>query len=219
MNILTKITVFLFLFIVSTEIIHSQTTIFGINIGGNMSYHVISGQQTENTKSRQGFSLGTFLELNVGKMFKVVPEINFVLKGSKIYHTINSNNVSETQTKLYYISIPVNTKFGISINNDLFAFVLAGPRADITIDENENGLNGIYMNSNNINFGACLGLGITYSGIKSRLFGIEFRYNPDFGFSKYSVEKYTYSGITTNFASGTEFKNESLELIMKIGFR
>ena len=118
---------------------------------------------------------------------------------------------------MYYVTIPINAKVGFSAGKYFFAYILAGPRIDVHVDDNDNGLVGLFKNRNAINFGLSVGAGLSYYGNEKRLFGIEIRYFPDI--TKYSVEKYTYGGVVTIYPIGTEFRNESLELVLKVGFR
>jgi len=216
MKISKVITVIIFL-VFSALRLHGQSPILGINAGGNISYQSVSGIQSANTKSKVGYIFGTFVDFNVGKVLKITPEINFTLKGSKVQHNTDNNSIIEVPTKLYYVTIPINAKVGFSASKNLFAYMLAGPRIDVHVDDNDNGLIGLFKNRNAINFGFSLGAGLSYYGHEGRLFGLEIRYCPDI--TKYSVDKYTYEGVVTSYPVGTEFRNESLELVLKVAFR
>jgi hypothetical protein len=217
MNKIIKVFIVFALVYLSTLKAYSQSPIFGFNLGGNLSYHSISGSSNTTSKSRYAFFAGAFLEFNIGKIIKLTPELNYVLKGANIQYTESDNLVTEIPTKLYYISFPINGKIGLNVTDKIYAYFLAGPRLDINIDYNDNGLIGLYTNRNNINIGGNIGLGLSYNKDNRRLIGVELRFNSDF--SKFPVDKYTYKGIITNYAAGTQFRNESLELLLKIGFK
>lgn len=214
---ITKVLTVIAVLVFSTLRLYGQSPILGINAGGNISYQIVSGNQSVNTKSNVGYIFGTFVDFNVGKVLKITPEINFSLKGSKVQHSINNTSMTEVPTKLYYVTIPINAKLGFRPDKDLFAYMLLGPRIDVHVDDNDNGLVGLYKNRNAINFGLSLGAGLVYYGNEGRLLGIEIRYCPDI--TKYSVDKYIYESAEISYPVGTEFRNESLELVLKVGFR
>lgn len=189
---------------------------WGINILGNSAYHVITNPiEKQISHNRKGISGGIFLDIDLSRNLKINPEINYINKGAEI-ETRQSNLVSDVSARLSYLSVPLNLKLGVRIDKSLL-YILAGPRIDVLIGDNENGLNGIYQNRENINFGGSFGLGIYCRNSNRGFYGAEIRYSPDV--TTYKVDGFIYNNTSTVYSSGTNFRNESLELFLYFGIK
>jgi hypothetical protein len=82
---------------------------YGVKAGVNMSN--LTGDATNDYKSRTGFNAGMFLEIPVSKKFSVKPELVYSLQGAK------SDGVQDifpaSTLKTGYVNIPVLAKYNI----------------------------------------------------------------------------------------------------------
>ncbi len=205
------------LFFLFIPIANSQTFHWGIKGGVLSSYHSVSNSsENKVSRNRIGWLAGVYTNIKLGENFRIEPELYYVSKGAEMERSIIGSEVNYSNTELDYISIPLNSQIGLSYDN-FFIYVLIGPRVDISVGENENGLSGIYKNRNNFNFGGNIGFGFWYSKSNKKQFGVELRYSPDL--STFPVEGFSVNGIHTSYINGTNFRTESLELHLNLGLK
>lgn len=106
----------------------NKTVSFGAKGGLNISSVVLQENLNTNSSSKIGAHLGAFANLKVGKKFAFQPEILFSMQGAK--QTIDLYyNKQEANTRLNYLSIPLNFQFNIVEK----VFIEAGPYFDFLL--------------------------------------------------------------------------------------
>jgi Outer membrane protein beta-barrel domain len=155
----------------------------------------LTGDSVSGLSSKTGFAGGLYVAFPMGKSVMIEPELLYVNKGAK------DNTVSPTQSlSINYIQIPVLVRYNFKADGG--PFILLGPSVGFSTSCNF---------SNGAASADCKGLGAevktTYSGIvglgfqKGR-FGLEGRYDYDFG----------------DAFKDTAAKNTAWEILARIGF-
>lgn len=166
---------------------------FGALIG--VDFTNLTGDSVSGLSSKTGFAGGLYVGFPMGKSIVLEPELLYVNKGAK------DNSVSPEQTLgINYIEIPVLLRYNFKPEGGLFA--LLGPAV---------GFSTSCSFSNGAASADCSGLGAdvqtTFGGIvglgfqKGR-FGLEGRYEYDFG----------------NAFKDTSAKNTAWEILARVGF-
>lgn len=217
----TKLLVSLFLLLLISSNLQGQIGSIGLK-----GIYCVSSQSYSGTSSRATFTGGGFIDYNLGKYFRLSLDAANVNKGITVQANTTNTSTENVETSLNYISLVLPVKFGKTIvihrskkKNEVsyfYPYIFVGPRIDISTNQDENGLNGLYKFQNKINFGSSLGLGFMFYKKDGLLAGGEVRFSPDF--NTYRVEGYTYKNRTIAFSDNTTFRNQSFELSAFFGF-
>lgn len=201
----------LLLFCTNTPVSQSFDS-FGIKFGTNSSANSYSG---ELTRRKIGLSIGLFTELKAAERFFIQPEIFFINKGNTVLVLNNISKTEEVKTQLNYLSIPLSIKYCLNKNN-IVPFISLGPRIDILLNYDENGLEGYYSNLNSVNFGISAAIGAQYLFNKNKRLILELRYSPDL--SKYFIYGYRRKNVNIFNQGSVNHFNNSIEFLLGIGF-
>ena len=98
-----KKTLLMMSMIVFGTVCYSQTVSLGPKVGLNVSNY--TGGDFE-SNALVGFHLGGILNLGIGKVFSIQPEVLFSTQGAKI-----DNNSQKKDFKTTYVAVPVMAKF------------------------------------------------------------------------------------------------------------
>jgi hypothetical protein len=151
------------------KIVHNYKTIYGIKAGVNYS-----------NMETICFNVGGFLEYKFNKLFSIQPELQFSQQGFFQTYEIRQNfddpaTLQKIKYDLYYINLPVLTKFNIDENIN----IVLGPQLGYLVNCKVGGINfpqnlrGVHYFDYSFDFGAGVNLNKTV---------IDIRYN--FGFNK-----------------------------------
>jgi len=217
----TKLLISLFLLLLLSSNLQGQIGSIGLK-----GIYCISSQSYSGTSSRTTFTGGGFIDYNLGKYFRLSLDAANVNKGITVQAYTSNNSTENVETNLNYISLALPVKFGkrivIHINKEenevsyFYPYMFVGPRIDISTNQDENGLNGLYEFQKKINIGSSLGLGFMFYKKDGLLAGGEVRFSPDF--YTYPVKGYTYKNKTLVFSDNTTFRNQPFELSAFFGF-
>lgn len=192
---------------------YSQSLSLGVKGGAVFSKHV-SNLNEEVTKNVTWWTAGGFVNYRISRNFTMGTELNYIIKGTTLLANTSQNTFDNVETKLTYASIPLIFKFGVKLN-DIYPYVFTGPRIDINVQNDENGLLGFYKNRKDANWGIIGGIGLIFNTDDNPLLGIELRYNRDF--TPFTSGGYTYKGFSTVFPADTDFLNQSFEITVFLG--
>jgi hypothetical protein len=147
---------------------------FGI-VGG-VDFTDITGDDFDGTSSKTGFVGGLYVAIPIADRVAIEPEVLYASKGAQ------DSDDSSIKLNNNYIEIPVLIRYTFS--NEGGVYLLAGPAVgfsisckltDGTIDVDCSGTSGLGLETNTT-FGGVFGL-----GFQKNRFGIEGRYDFDFG--------------------------------------
>ena len=139
---------------------------FGIKAGANFSnLRSIDGDNSKSADMKLGFHGGVFLNVPVGFIFSIKPEVMYSLEGAQ-------DNTDDSKTNLHYLNIPVLLQY----NNQSVIFIETGPQIGFLVSAKAKYAGTRVDLKDQIektNFSWCLGAGyILDSGI-----GFNARYN------------------------------------------
>ena len=125
------------------------------NVNGNFSDSV------SNWKSRVGFCGGIFLELNIGRLLTIQPEILYTMKGAEA--TLDEGALTGTgKLRFDYLEIPILLKVRIP-TGDIHPFVFAGPAIGFNLKaafQDITGSSSDVAGMNKVDYSAVLGGGL-----------------------------------------------------------
>lgn len=199
---------FLFLSI-NIQLNYSQYFHGGFLLGGNSSFFSSNGQSQKNMTA---YMFGIFADFPINKNIQVCAEVDYIKKGGEMQR---GNTPYYAKPFIQFASVPLMSKIGI-LTNKFYIYALVGPRIDIAINENDDGLMGFFNSRKSLNFGIISGVGFNILLKNKNYFGFEFRYNPDL--TGFPVKSYQNNGIVT-YLDGTDFRNNSIELMLKVGIK
>jgi hypothetical protein len=138
----------------------AANVVFGLKGGANIAN--VNGNFTETItdwKSAVGFCGGVFLELNLGRLLTLQPEILYTVKGSKA--EIEEGLITGTgKLKLHYLEIPVLLKVRIPTGR-IHPFVFAGPALGLNVKATWEDITGEGSDvANKVDWSAVLGAGL-----------------------------------------------------------
>lgn len=203
--------IFLFIIVHSYSSLSQSFNSFGIKIGINSSDNSYS---SELTSRKNGLSVGLFTELKAADKLYIQPEILFINKGNIVLYQKNDLNMEEVKTQLNFLTIPFSIKYCLS-NNKIVPFISLGPRIDILLNCDENGLKGYYSSINSVNYGFTAAVGSQYLFNKNKKIVLELRYSPDL--SSYEIYGYEKNNVNIFNQGSVNHFNNSFELLLGIG--
>lgn len=206
---MVKIIITFLLLSFSITINYGQNYHAGFLLGGNSSFYSSNGQSQKNMTA---YMFGLFSDFPINKNITICAEVDYIKKGGELQR---GNTPYYAKPYIGFASIPLIGKIGI-VANKFFIYSLLGPRVDIAISENDDGLSGFFNLRKSVNFGVISGAGFNITLANKNYFGFEFRYSPDL--SGFPVTSYESNGIIS-YLDGNNFRNNSLELLMKVGIK
>jgi hypothetical protein len=158
-------------------------TRFGIKAGINeatLSAKEFATTTVPSTTSKTSYHVGAFVNIPLGTMFKLQPELVFSSQGSKMQETINTTAGSRTfnyEEDLHYINLPVM----FQLQTPVGFVVETGPQFSYLIDAKQKGQSSISteektnLDAYRDNFDIAWGVGVGY--LTRVGLGIGARYN------------------------------------------
>ena len=162
------------------------------------------------TEARWGLDVGGFVEPIQIAPVSILGEMHYIQKGTKYIatETYRANNLLGYEDRLVtynprldYLSFAVFGKLSVEVSI-LKVSCFAGPRLDVVIGKEDDGLTGLYDKFKQTDFGTTLGLGFESLLIREPTLSLEFRYSPSL------IDAYT-----TTIRS---VKNDSFEILVGI---
>jgi hypothetical protein len=139
---------------------------FGIKGGANVAN--VNGNFADNVsnwKSRVGFCAGIFLELNLGRILTIQPEVLYTMKGANA--TLEDGDLTGTgKLRFDYVEIPVLLKIRIP-TGPVHPFVFAGPAIGFDLKatfEDITGSSSDVEGVNKVDYSAVFGGGLQLGG-------------------------------------------------------
>lgn len=113
-------------FLLTTSPLQAQ----GIDIGARAgaTFATIGGDDVDNASYKTGFSLGAHLALDIGPMFSLRPELNYMSKGSGVDEPDLEGDLT---LNLTYLQIPVLAQVRVPNPVGPSFYFFAGPAVDI----------------------------------------------------------------------------------------
>jgi len=157
------------LFVINTNAQDKPTSDEGVKFGvkAGVNFATITGDDTEDVKSKTGFHIGGVVEIPISDAFSVQPELLYSSQGAK-----EDSDFGEGKLNLDYINVPIMAKYYVSEGFSLEA----GPQVGFLINsklEFEGESEDIKDETTGIDFG--LNFGVGYKMETGLNFGV--RYN------------------------------------------
>lgn len=133
MKKITFITALTFLFLAPLQAQHLD---FGVK--GGVNFASITGDDTDELKSKTGFHLGLVAELSLSENFSIQPEVLYSAQGAKAEGSDTWEGMTETWDYTYnldYINIPVLAKYYVTPSLNIHA----GPQMSLLINSQAEG--------------------------------------------------------------------------------
>ncbi len=145
----------------------------GLKAGVNVANFI--GDDAESSERTYGFAGGAYLELPVGRMLSVRPEVLYSARGGKLRHSLfNSDAIMETKLDMNYLDVPV---LGVLTFMDTYQ-IFAGPMWGFFLDGESEGETSLFEEKeipaeqvNSPQTGVMVGAGIKFGD-----FNLEARY-------------------------------------------
>lgn len=181
---------------------------YGIKIGAVGANETWTGFASNwNMKNRWGFTADAYAEIPFFRSFSAQGEIQYTQKGMKVSVPITTvsqpDGTGQYRTispRIDYVSIPLLAKLKIPLTS-LTPYILVGPRFDILISREPDGLDAVVNNFDKMDYGLTVGAGIELDSLFP--FGIlaEFRYNPN-AYDSYQSGYQTIRNRSVDFLVG-----------------
>ncbi len=137
---------------------------FGLRAGVNLASLELDDENTAtdyNTNSKTSFQAGIFVNIPIGGMFRLQPEVSYVGQGSKVNGNFISNPLNKGSYELDYSYIAVPIMFQLQTNGGFF--VEAGPQIAFLVRAKEDQQSGndpdVKDKLRTTDFGAAAGIG------------------------------------------------------------
>jgi len=190
-QIRTALMVFVSMLMLSVSTVEKANAQFslGLKVAGNAVNYIGF------TDRKFGLEAGLFMRL--GQNFFFQPEVNYVLKSSRVKDAVQEIS-SNCELKQHYIAVPALLGYHF-INNENFKFRLTvGPRFDFKIADN---LGDSEWKTNVVQWGGQVGMGIDF-----------WRFALDFNYC-FSADKFVNTNTSTSMN-----KNQNM-FILSLGFK
>nr|WP_297307404.1 porin family protein [uncultured Flavobacterium sp.] len=192
--------------ILSMFAIVGSTQAQGFSIGPKVGANFSSIKGVENIKSKTGYYVGAFAEINFTDNFSIQPEVLYTAQGGKFSSVSIPEGSLESDVTNSYVSVPVMFKYRLIAG----LAVEVGPKFDF-LTKSQTKLHKLKIDSKDAYQSFNLGLGV---GLSYRLplgLSIDARYN--IGLSKLNKD----ISIAGTPSSGDNLKNDVFQI--GVGFR
>jgi opacity protein-like surface antigen len=194
-----------------SQLIRSYGIKGGLSLANQDWQYTDQASLFDQTKPRQGYDLGFFIEWFDHPLITVLSEIHYVQKGMKWKIVIPVTNEyypdgtgefisASGETWADYLSIPLLAKIRYSYSL-VSIYIFAGPRFEYFLN-NHTGT--VLNNFNKWDFGGTIGIGFEINSLHPFSYGAEFRYSPNF-----------QNSLSTPYVTA---KNNSMEILLMVGY-